>query len=156
VLLIEQTPAVAAEMTAWLALYDVDVLTFESGMPGFWAAVYAHPDVILCGNWEPGKDELSYVDRLQSDPRTIGIPLIVMTCSDRPGLKRQMQEIGVEGCLRQPVVMTDLMKELRRHISLMPRRRPAAFPSPSTGCPSAPAADQTCEQATDALQASVP
>lgn len=189
VLLIEQDTAIAEKIAAWLDLYDVEVMRACSGMPGFWAAVYGDPDVILCGQWmseqdtrslvpeaphcsralsieqatsedqaaswlslyevevspprlgtpgfwavadadsdviqfgrwTPEQKELSYIDRLQSHPQTFDIPLIVTTCAEIKESKHRLRSMGIAACLRQPVVMSELLNELRRHIILQPQ-----------------------------------
>lgn len=225
VLLVEQNTALAEVIVSWLDLYDIEVLRACSGMPGFWAAVYGDPDVILCGQWEPGgnsthtpepgkpssvlsmdrnqsqdqmeswlklydvqvspprpespgfwavtdadSDEIqcgpwtpkskesSYIDRLQSDPRTFDIPLIVMTSADTKGLKQQMRTMGIAACLRQPVAMSEMLKELGQHIVLVPKRvlrdkTPAAaeLPRPEQG----PERAKVCDPVSDTWEPSV-
>lgn len=43
----------------------------------------AHPDVILLDLMMPGMDGIAVSQRLRSDPKTAGIPIVVMSAQDR-------------------------------------------------------------------------
>lgn len=74
----------------------------------------SHPDVVLLDLNLPGMDGFSFVQRLKSDPKTRGLPIVAVTAyADR----YQRDELLAAGCvayLVKPVEMRTLMQELER------------------------------------------
>jgi DNA-binding response OmpR family regulator len=119
VLAIDDDPDISAAIALRLSTYSVDVLPAFAGMPGYWTAVDMHPDVILCDLRMPDGEGNYIVGRLRSHPLTQDIPIII-TDQDNPGTRRVMLSMGVAAYFNKPIVMKDLIEELRRYI-LLPR-----------------------------------
>jgi CheY-like chemotaxis protein len=118
ILVIDDDPDISAAIARRLSTYGVDVLPAFSGMPGFWKAVDIRPDVILCDMRMPDGEGNYIAGRLQSHPLTHGIPVIVITGHANPGSKRVMMSMGVAAYFSKPLIMKELLNELRRHIDL--------------------------------------
>ena len=119
-LVIDDDPDISAAIALRLSTYSVDVLPAFAGMPGYWTAIDMHPDVILCDMRMPDGEGNYIVGRLQSHPLTQNIPIIIITGQDNPGTRRVMLSMGVAAYFNKPIVMKDLIDELRRYI-LLPR-----------------------------------
>ena len=119
VLVIDDDPDISAAIALRLSTYRVDVLPAFAGIRGYWKAIDIRPDVILCDMRLPDGEGNYIVGRLQSHPLTQDIPVIVITGQDKPGLKCVMLSMGVAAYLSKPIVMKELINELRQHIVLL-------------------------------------
>ena len=98
--------------------YGVEVLRAFTGMQGYWMALDCRPAAIICDLKMPD-GEGNYINaRLQAHPMTKDIPVIVLTGQKNPALKRQMLSCGAAAYLEKPLVLDDLLVELRRYVAL--------------------------------------
>lgn len=75
------------------------------------------PDLILCDVLMPGRDGLTVVSDLQHDPRSAGIPVVLVTAKHFPGDQRSALQAGVAGYLVKPFEIGSLLDTVREALS---------------------------------------
>jgi DNA-binding response OmpR family regulator len=126
VLCIDDDPKISESLKIRLECYGIEVFRAFDGMPGYWTALDTKPDVIITDLGMPDGDGNYVFGRLQMNPLTKNIPVIVLTGETNPAVKRHLLASGVAACFCKPMVFDELLQELRRHIDLpkKPVRKP--------------------------------
>jgi CheY-like chemotaxis protein len=70
------------------------------------------PSAILLDVSMPGMDGFAVYDRLQSDPKTRSIPVILLTAKVLPSDRAKFAEMGVTGVIAKPIQPTSLTVEV--------------------------------------------
>jgi CheY-like chemotaxis protein len=81
ILLVEDDDMIREVVLSTLELYDHTVLTAESGLAALERAGADGPDLILMDVGLPQLDGYEATRRLKADPRTRGIPVIILTAA---------------------------------------------------------------------------
>lgn len=79
-----------------------EVLTARSGTEAIEKALAEQPDAILLDVMMPDLDGPTTFRRLQEDPRTRDIPVILLTAKAQAADRRSFEELGVTGVLNKP------------------------------------------------------
>jgi CheY-like chemotaxis protein len=74
----------------------------SSGVEGIAMALAERPDAILLDVMMPGIDGPTTFKRLQDDPHTRGIPVILLTAKVQAADRHRFEELGVAGMLTKP------------------------------------------------------
>lgn len=88
------------------------VTTASSGEEGLAVAGTISPDAILLDVMMPGLDGPSTFGRLQNDPVTRAIPVVLLTAKVQPAERRRWLELGVAGVLAKPFDPMTLSSQL--------------------------------------------
>jgi CheY-like chemotaxis protein len=88
------------------------VTTASSGEEGLAVAGTISPDAILLDVMMPGLDGPSTFGRLQHDPVTRAIPVVLLTAKVQPAERRRWLELGVAGVLAKPFDPMTLSSQL--------------------------------------------
>jgi CheY-like chemotaxis protein len=70
------------------------------------------PSAILLDISMPGMDGIAVYDRLQSNPKTRSIPVILLTAKVLPSDRAKFAEMGVIGVISKPIQPTTLTEEV--------------------------------------------
>ncbi|MGB8685921.1 MAG: response regulator [Microcoleus sp.] len=70
------------------------------------------PSAILLDVSMPGMDGIAVYDRLQSDPITRSIPVILLTAKVLPGDRAKFAKMGVAGVISKPIQPITLTEEV--------------------------------------------
>ena len=70
------------------------------------------PSAILLDVSMPGMDGIAVYDRLQSDPKTRSIPVILLTAKVLPSDRAKFAQMGVTGVISKPIQPTSLTVEV--------------------------------------------
>jgi CheY-like chemotaxis protein len=70
------------------------------------------PSAILLDISMPGMDGIAVYDRLQSDPKTRSIPVILLTAKVLPSDRAKFAKMGVTGVISKPIQPTTLTEEV--------------------------------------------
>ncbi len=81
---------------------DWEVFTAESGMKGLQLAEAEKPDAILLDVMMPDMDGIATFQKLQANPSTQGIPVILLTAKVQSSDQRRFAELGVKGLIAKP------------------------------------------------------
>jgi len=85
------------------AVGGYEVLAASSGTEGLSTALTEQPDAILLDVMMPGLDGPGTVERLQANPATKGIDVILLTAKAQPADQSRFAEIpGVRGVIGKP------------------------------------------------------
>ncbi len=79
-----------------------EVLSARSGTEALEKALAEQPDAILVDVMMPDLDGPTTFRRLQEDPRTRDIPVILLTAKAQAADRRSFEELGVTGVLNKP------------------------------------------------------
>lgn len=118
ILCVDDDPAIQTALELRLGDYDVEVSQAYYGMQGVSEAVRLQPDVIVMDLAMPNGDGLYVVECLRNNPATSAIPVVMLSGMRDPSLKRQAFDNGADAFLNKPVTFSDLVEELRQHITL--------------------------------------
>lgn len=78
------------------------VLTAESGDEGIAKAKKEKPDAILLDAMMPGTDGAATFEKLQADPSTKQIPVIMFTAKVQPADRKRFADLGVKDVIAKP------------------------------------------------------
>jgi CheY-like chemotaxis protein len=78
------------------------VLTARSGREAIARALSDRPDAILLDVMMPDMDGPTTYQRLQENPATRGIPVVLLTAKVQAVDQRRLSELGVSGVLEKP------------------------------------------------------
>jgi DNA-binding response OmpR family regulator len=123
---IDDDPEISDLIDERLREYGVSVFRAFSGMQGYWMGLDNRPDAIITDLGMPDGEGNYIFGRFRSHPLTEKTPVIVLTGQTNPAIKRQMLSLGVDAYLTKPIVWTELLTELRRHITLSESAPPSA------------------------------
>ena len=84
------------------AIAGWQVSSAGSGGEGIAKAISERPDAILLDVMMPGMDGPTTFARLQADPATNEIPVILLTAKTQGADLRQFEDLGVAGVLTKP------------------------------------------------------
>jgi two-component system, OmpR family, response regulator RpaA len=124
ILCIDDDPRISDALGLRLERYGIDVIAAFQGMQGFWTALDARPDAVICDLVMPGGEGNYIVSRFKSHALTKDVPVMVLTGHRNPAVKRQMLSLGVSAYLTKPLVLDELLRELR---AVWPARLSAAL-----------------------------
>lgn len=79
-----------------------EVLTAGSGREGLAVAAAEVPDAILLDVMMPDLDGPSTFEKLQENPRTRNIPVILLTAKMQAADRRRFERLGVNGVITKP------------------------------------------------------
>ena len=118
VLVIDDDPDISRALALRLAPYGIEVIRAFSGAHGFWTGLDMIPDLIITDMVMPDGEGNYIFGRFKAHPLTKNIPIIVLTGQDNPGLKRMMLSLGVSAYLQKPIVIEELLHQMRQHLNL--------------------------------------
>jgi CheY-like chemotaxis protein len=79
-----------------------EVITAGSGVEALERAAATSPDAILLDVMMPEMDGPTVVGRLQADPATAAIPVVLLTAKLQASDQRRFADLGVAGVLAKP------------------------------------------------------
>jgi CheY-like chemotaxis protein len=118
VLLIEDEAPIRATLMRFLRLEGCDVLSAEDGKKGVALALDQRPDLIICDLLMPELDGYQVLSTLRDDPRTAGIPFVLLTASAAPEEQQASIERGAAAFLTKPFHLDDVRAAIARFIAL--------------------------------------
>jgi len=106
---IREVAQVGLEMVA-----NWQVITASSGAEGVAQAKAQQPDAILLDVMMPDMDGPTTFRKLQSDPATQHIPVLLLTAKVQSADRRQFADLGVKGVIAKPFDPLKLPEEMTR------------------------------------------
>ena len=101
-----------------LELWGFETITEPDGAAAYSRAWLTHPDIIITEMSLPGVDDWTnngwnMVRDLKGDPRTRGIPLVVLTAHDQPAVRVRAEHEGCATVLVKPCLPEQVASALR-------------------------------------------
>lgn len=106
VLVVDQDPAAADQVTKGLQTAGVRVLRAATGMQGYLLAISKEPDAIVTELGLANGGGADMLECLKDTPQTQNIPVIVHTAQNYPGMRRHLERLGASAIVdktEQPV-----------------------------------------------------
>lgn len=110
ILLIEDNPEMAENISSILELAQYDVLCAKNGKQGVAMAQQKQPDLILCDIMMPELDGYGVLHILHQDPVTANIPFVFLSAKADKSEVREGMNLGADDYLTKPFDTTDLLK----------------------------------------------
>jgi len=118
VLVVEDDAANRALLTALLRRAGYDSLAVADGSQGHRAAIDEAPDLVLLDIELPGMDGLDVCRALRADPRTVTLPIILLTGRTAIDDVVAGLDAGADDFLRKPYDRAELMARVRSVLRL--------------------------------------
>lgn len=112
VLVVEDNPDMIRFVVALLAA-EYNVMSAQSGKDGLRMAVERRPDLIISDVMMPGMDGLQMLERLQADPLTSHIPVILMTARGGTEERIEGRDSGAVAYVAKPFRAEELLAAVR-------------------------------------------
>ncbi len=116
ILVVDDTETVLIFTKMMLSGQAAEVVVARNGMEALKRVEEQAPDLILMDIMMPELDGVETCRRLKSDPRTGGIPVVMVTTKGNP---ERMEEAFAAGCddyLTKPFGKLDLLAKVRRYM----------------------------------------
>ena len=113
ILLVEDTPMLAAEITELLRMQDYDVVNAYNGVEGLKLLDTVRPDLIITDVLMPQMDGFEMLKRVKGKPALKEIPTVVLTAKTGPEIEEPAAAIGVSSVLRKPCRATALLEAVK-------------------------------------------
>ncbi len=112
ILVIEDEPAMRANLRDILELEHFQPLLAVNGTEGIAAAQRELPDLILCDVLMPEQDGHEVLAALRADPATARIPFIFLTAKGEHNDVRAGMNLGADDYLVKPIRVQDLLEAM--------------------------------------------
>jgi DNA-binding response OmpR family regulator len=116
VLVIENEPAILANLTRMLRLEGFEAVGVADGVSGVAAARNDKPDVVLCDLLMPAMNGDAVLAALRSDGATAATPFIFLTASADKSEREARLRGGANDYLVKPVDFKELLAAIRRQL----------------------------------------
>lgn len=113
VLIIDDSPLIAAFIRARLADEPIDFLESTDGAQGIDLATEAQPEMVLCDVDMPNLDGFAVCAELKRRDATMHIPLVLMAGTMAAELKIKALNLGAADFLTKPIDPADLLARVR-------------------------------------------
>jgi CheY-like chemotaxis protein len=90
-----------------------EVLSAESGSQGVEIAEIEVPDAILLDVMMPGMDGMETFIKMQANPNTRPIPIILLTAKAQVSEQKQFNNIAIAGVISKPFKAPELVEQIR-------------------------------------------
>ena len=120
ILIIEDEPAMRANLEDILELEGFLPLLAANGKTGIRLAREHQPDLILCDILMPDMNGYAVLEALRADSATMRIPLVFLTAKGERSDVREGMELGADDYLIKPVHVEELLRAINRRLE---RRR---------------------------------
>ena len=118
VLVADDLPVAREDVKDYMQGMNVEVVETENGNEAYEKALEILPHLIITDIKMPVMDGLELLDRLQSEPATKSIPVIVMTSmEDTIELRNEVFRRGASDFVYKPLVEKDFLPRVKRFIS---------------------------------------
>lgn len=148
ILVIDDDRSLLQMMQIMLQKAGHEPILVDNGEKGIEMALEAQPDMAIVDIMMPEVSGYDVCRRLRADPRTMTIPLLILTARSQPMDREMATEAGADDFVTKPVTLDDLINHvndlLRVGAMNIPKRQPAAPAKPepaqptTTATPSAP------------------
>lgn len=141
-LLVDDIPLNRDLLKAFFSTMPLTLYEAGNGLEAIRQAHEYRPDLILMDLKMPEMDGFEATRKLKADPATREIPIISLSASGMKTDLPMLKASGFDGFLRKPVLMQDLLEELKRFLPFRPTHAGADAtlqgPSASSEAPAQP------------------
>jgi DNA-binding response OmpR family regulator len=113
VLVIEDDPAAVRLLELMLRSEKCTILVASDGAQGLEMALDGSPDLIMLDLMLPGQDGLEVLRQLRAEPRTVDVPVIIISSKAQAVDKHIAAEMGADAYLTKPYERAELLRQVR-------------------------------------------
>lgn len=113
ILVVDDEPANRALLRKLLAHHGYDLVEAEDGAQALASVEAEDPDLVLLDVMMPRVDGIEVCQRLRSQPRHAGLPILLLTALDRPEDRARGLEAGANDFLSKPFDELELAARIR-------------------------------------------
>ena len=121
VLVIDDDPVILELLRVNFEIEGFDVLTAHDGDEGLELAQSSHPDVVISDIMMPRRDGLQLLSDLKGDPRTEGLPVILLSAKAQKSEVQHGLDLGADDYITKPF---DPIKLIERLNAVVDKPRP--------------------------------
>lgn len=118
ILVVDDIPANVKLLEARLLAEYFDVLTASDGFKALEIVASTHVDLILLDIMMPGMDGFEVCERLKANPKTMHIPVVMVTALDQPTDRVRGLKAGADDFLTKPVNDLQLVSRVKSLVRL--------------------------------------
>lgn len=123
ILIIEDEPAMRANLAELLELENYRAFSAANGQEGVALARSELPDLILCDVMMPRLDGHGVLEALRENARTARIPFVFLTAKGERGDLRAGMDLGADDYLVKPVARKELLGAIKARLERAERHR---------------------------------
>ncbi len=112
VLVIDDDPVILELLRVNFEIEGFDVLTAHDGDEGLELAQSSHPDVVISDIMMPRRDGLQLLSDLKGDPRTEGLPVILLSAKAQKSEVQHGLDLGADDYITKPFDPIKLIERL--------------------------------------------
>ncbi len=112
VLVIDDDPVILELLRVNFEIEGFDVLTAHDGDEGLELAQSSHPDVVISDIMMPRRDGLQLLTDLKGDPRTEGLPVILLSAKAQKSEVQHGLDLGADDYITKPFDPIKLIERL--------------------------------------------
>jgi chemosensory pili system protein ChpA (sensor histidine kinase/response regulator) len=120
VMIVDDSLTVRRITSRLLAREGFDVVSAKDGVDALELLLTDAPDVILLDIEMPRMDGFEFTKKIKADPKTAGIPIVMITSRTAEKHRNRARELGVELYLGKPFQEDELLTHLREMLALAP------------------------------------
>src|SRR5438552_2109308 len=113
ILVVEDDPQIAASLEIRLEANGYNVFVAEDAVQGTSLAVKLRPDLIVLDVSLPAGNGLVLAEHFKKVPETAGKPIIAITASKAPQLRKQAMSLDLAGFFEKPYDIEELLAIIR-------------------------------------------
>jgi len=111
VLVVEDEQALREMYTTWLESAGFTVDTADNGLTGVEKVLHGSPDLVLLDVLLPKKDGFEVLTEIRRNPKTVKLPVIILSSLDQDFEKKQGINLGATHYLVKTTISPDLLFE---------------------------------------------
>ena len=119
ILVVDDDEGMRKSLSARLKSEGYGVALASDGPSAISAAISESPDLILLDLGLPTCDGISVLGRLSDHPRTISIPVIVVSGNRIPAMRAQAFDLGARAFIQKPFEGAELLRTVEEQIDLL-------------------------------------
>lgn len=120
ILIVDDIPDTVELLRDWLENHNFETIGVTSSFQALEAAENQSPDLILLDVMMPKMDGIETCRRLKANPRTAGIPVILVTAKNPSDARSEGLMAGAVDYITKPINLTDLVRRVETALATSP------------------------------------
>ncbi len=117
-LLVDDEEIVRILLAEYLTDLDLDIMEADNGKSAMQAiSEQGPPDAIVSDIMMPDMDGLTFLTKTRNDPKTAGIPFMVITADDQPETREKAMALGADDFVLKPLGQDDFIDMVKKFVA---------------------------------------
>ncbi|MBU1084538.1 MAG: response regulator [Candidatus Omnitrophica bacterium] len=116
ILVVDDEPNIVKLIEVRLISAGYDVVTADNGEEGLKKTVSESPDLILLDVTMPGMDGFEVLHKLKTDPKTMHIPVLMLTAMGATQSMLKAQKMRAADYILKPFKGDELLRYIKRYV----------------------------------------